>query len=113
MSDQSTPLADSRPVDESPQPAGTIAPSPSSGTQQPEQSEPPVNPSSQQSIQTTAPAADPSPPEPGLTATQPASVTPDPLLADRQRYWYGFTKATQAVILAVVVVLALLAFFLL
>ena len=112
MSDQSTPLADSRPVDESPQPAGTIAPSPSSGTQQPEQSEPPVNPRSQQSIQ-TAPAADPSPPEPGLTATQPASVTPDPLLADRQRYWYGFTKATQAVILAVVVVLALLAFFLL
>jgi divalent metal cation (Fe/Co/Zn/Cd) transporter len=35
------------------------------------------------------------------------------MLVDRQRYWYGFTKATQAAILAVVVVLVLLAFFLL
>jgi hypothetical protein len=112
MSDQSTPLADSTPrVGEFPQSAGTVAPSPNSGTQQ--QSAPPANPTTQQPMQ-TVPAADPSTPPADPSATHPATETPpDQLLADRQRYWYGFTKATQAVILAVVVVLALLAFFLL
>jgi hypothetical protein len=39
--------------------------------------------------------------------------TPERLLADRQRFWHGFTGATLAVVISAVVVLILMAIFLL
>lgn len=45
------------------------------------------------------------------SSTYDVSESPDRLLADRQRFWHGFTGATLAAVIAAAVVLICLAIF--
>lgn len=46
------------------------------------------------------------------TTADPGAITEDALLADRQRFWHGFTTATTGAVIAIAVLLILMAFFL-